>query len=87
MDGYKSRYASSYIFSRKPGDKVTISGPYGEFFINHSELKCYILVGVGMQPMRFHLYELFKQLKQEEKCHIGMVVDLVGVILYRTFVL
>lgn len=60
--------ASSYIFSRKPGDKVTISGPYGEFFINHSEAEMlYIGGGAGMAPMRSHLYELFKTLKTGRK--------------------
>ena len=44
--------ASSYIFSKKPGDKVTISGPYGEFFINHSEAEMlYVGGGAGMAPM------------------------------------
>ena len=60
--------ASSYIFSRKPGDKVTISGPYGEFFINNSEAEMlYIGGGAGMAPMRSHLYELFKTLKTGRK--------------------
>ena len=60
--------ASTYIFSRKPGDKVTISGPYGEFFINHSEAEMlYIGGGAGMAPMRSHLYELFKTLKTGRK--------------------
>ena len=60
--------ASSYIFSRKPGDTVTISGPYGEFFINHSDAEMlYIGGGAGMAPMRSHLYELFKTLKTGRK--------------------
>ena len=60
--------ASSYIFGRKPGDKVTISGPYGEFFINNSEAEMlYIRGGAGMAPMRSHLYELFKTLKTGRK--------------------
>ena len=60
--------ASSYIFGRKPGDKVTISGPYGEFFINNSEAEMlYIGGGAGMAPMRSHLYELFKTLKTGRK--------------------
>ena len=53
--------ASSYIFSKKPGDKVTISGPYGEFFINESDSEMlYVGGGAGMAPMRSHLYELFR---------------------------
>ena len=60
--------ASSYIFSRKAGDKVTISGPYGEFFINNSQAEMlYIGGGAGMAPMRSHLYELFKTLKTGRK--------------------
>tara|TARA_Y100000991_G_scaffold215554_1_gene206499 strand:- start:241 stop:1536 length:1296 start_codon:yes stop_codon:yes gene_type:complete len=60
--------ASSYIFNQKPGDKVVISGPYGEFFINDSEAEMlYIGGGAGMAPMRSHLYELFKTLKTGRK--------------------
>ena len=60
--------ASSYIFSKKPGDKVTISGPFGEFFINQSESEMlYIGGGAGMAPMRSHLYELFRTLKTGRK--------------------
>jgi len=60
--------ASSYIFNQKPGDKVIISGPYGEFFINDSESEMlYIGGGAGMAPMRSHLYELFKTLKTGRK--------------------
>ncbi len=56
--------ASSYIFNCKPGDKVTISGPFGEFFINHSDAEMlYVGGGAGMAPMRSHLYHLFKTLK------------------------
>lgn len=60
--------ASSYIFNLKVGDNATISGPYGEFFINHSEAEMlYIGGGAGMAPMRSHLYELFKTLKTGRK--------------------
>ena len=60
--------ASSYIFGCKTGDKVTISGPYGEFFINNTEAEMlYIGGGAGMAPMRSHLYELFKTLKTGRK--------------------
>jgi Na+-transporting NADH:ubiquinone oxidoreductase subunit F len=60
--------ASSYIFSRKIGDKVVVSGPYGEFFINPSEAEMlYIGGGAGMAPMRSHLYELFRTLKTGRK--------------------
>jgi Na+-transporting NADH:ubiquinone oxidoreductase subunit F len=60
--------ASSYIFSLKEGDPVTISGPYGEFFINHSESEMlYVGGGAGMAPMRSHLYHLFRTLKTGRK--------------------
>jgi Na+-transporting NADH:ubiquinone oxidoreductase subunit F len=59
---------SSYIFSRKPGDKVTISGPYGEFFLkdNDNEMM-FIGGGAGMAPMRSHLFHLFHTLKESDK--------------------
>ena len=60
--------ASSYIFSRKPGDKVIVSGPYGEFFINDSDAEMlYVGGGAGMAPMRSHLYHLFKTLQTGRK--------------------
>ena len=52
---------SSYIFSRKPGDKVTISGPYGEFFIKDTDREMmFIGGGAGMAPMRSHIFDLFR---------------------------
>jgi Na+-transporting NADH:ubiquinone oxidoreductase subunit F len=51
---------SSYIWSLKPGDKVTISGPYGEFFIKDTDKEMmFIGGGVGMAPMRSHIFDLF----------------------------
>ncbi len=51
---------SSYIFSRKPGDKVTVSGPYGEFFMRDTpNEKMFIGGGAGMAPMRSHIFDLF----------------------------
>jgi Na+-transporting NADH:ubiquinone oxidoreductase subunit F len=59
---------SSYIFTRKPGDKVTISGPYGEFFIKNTDAEMvYIGGGAGMAPMRSHLFHLFHTLKTKRK--------------------
>lgn len=59
---------SSYVFSRKPGDKVTISGPYGEFFIKETDAEMlYIGGGAGMAPMRSHLFHLFHTLKTGRK--------------------
>jgi Na+-transporting NADH:ubiquinone oxidoreductase subunit F len=55
---------SSYVFSRKPGDKVTISGPYGEFFIKDTRREMvYIGGGAGMAPLRSHIFHLFQTLK------------------------
>ena len=60
--------ASSCIFDRKPGDKVIVSGPYGEFFINDSDAEMlYVGGGAGMAPMRSHLYHLFKTLQTGRK--------------------
>ncbi len=52
---------SSYIFSRKPGDKVLVSGPYGEFFIKNTKREMmFIGGGAGMAPMRSHIFDQFK---------------------------
>jgi len=59
---------SSYVFSRKPGDKVSISGPYGDFFIKDSEKEMvYIGGGAGMAPLRSHIFHLFKTLQTNRK--------------------
>jgi Na+-transporting NADH:ubiquinone oxidoreductase subunit F len=59
---------SSYIFSRKPGDKVMISGPYGEFHIKNSNSEMiYIGGGAGMAPLRSHIFHLFHTLKTSRK--------------------
>ena len=59
---------SSYIFNLKEGDKVTISGPYGEFFIKESDAEMvYIGGGAGMAPLRSHIFELFKNLRTGRK--------------------
>jgi Na+-transporting NADH:ubiquinone oxidoreductase subunit F len=59
---------SSYIFSRKPGDKVMVSGPYGEFFIKDTKNEMvYIGGGAGMAPMRSHIFHLFHTLKTKRK--------------------
>ena len=60
--------ASSYIYSLKPGDPVSISGPYGEFFIKDTDREMvYIGGGAGMAPMRSHLFHLFHTLKTGRK--------------------
>ncbi|AGY54065.1 Na(+)-translocating NADH-quinone reductase subunit F [Bacteroidales bacterium CF] len=59
---------SSYIYSRKPGDKVTISGPYGEFFIKETQNEIiFVGGGAGMAPMRSHIFHLFKTEKTTRK--------------------
>ncbi|MDA3954843.1 MAG: NADH:ubiquinone reductase (Na(+)-transporting) subunit F [Bacteroidales bacterium] len=59
---------SSYIFSLKPGDKVTVSGPYGEFFIKDTDREMmYIGGGAGMAPLRSHIFHLFHTLKTGRK--------------------
>ena len=59
---------SSFVFTRKPGDKVTISGPYGEFFIQDTDKEMvYIGGGAGMAPLRAHIFHLFHTLKTGRK--------------------
>ena len=59
---------SSYVFDQKPGDKVTISGPYGEFFIKPTKKEMvYIGGGAGMAPLRSHLFHLFHTLKTSDR--------------------
>jgi len=59
---------SSYIFSRKPGDKVSLSGPFGEFFIKDTRREMiYVGGGAGMAPLRSHLFHLFHTLKTKRK--------------------
>ena len=59
---------STYIFSRKPGDKVIISGPYGEFHIKDTRNEMiYIGGGAGMAPLRSQIFHLFNTLKTDRK--------------------
>lgn len=59
---------SSYIFSRKPGDKVTISGPYGEFHIKNTEAEMvYVGGGAGMAPLRSHIFHMLKTEKSKRR--------------------
>ncbi|WP_418263025.1 NADH:ubiquinone reductase (Na(+)-transporting) subunit F [Flavobacterium faecale] len=60
--------ASSYVFSRKPGDKVTIAGPFGDFHIKQTQREMiYIGGGAGMAPLRSHLFHLFHTLKEKNR--------------------
>jgi Na+-transporting NADH:ubiquinone oxidoreductase subunit F len=59
---------SSYVFTRKPGDKVVVSGPYGEFFIKPTKKEMvYIGGGAGMAPLRSHIFHLFHTLKTRDR--------------------
>ena len=59
---------SSFVFTRKPGDKVAISGPYGEFFIKPTNKEMvYIGGGAGMAPLRAHIFHLFHTMKSDRK--------------------
>lgn len=59
---------SSYVFDQKPGDKVTISGPYGEFFIKPTKAEMlYVGGGAGMAPLRSHIFHLFHTLKTTDR--------------------
>ena len=60
--------ASSYIFNLKPGDRVTISGPFGEFFAKDTDREMvYIGGGAGMAPMRSHLFDLLDTQNSDRK--------------------
>ena len=65
--------ASTFVFSRKPGDKVWISGPYGEFLLpkDDPDSQEYVFVGggAGMAPLRSHIMHLFKTLKTRKEVH------------------
>lgn len=59
---------SSYIFNLKPGDKVTISGPFGEFFARETENEMvFVGGGAGMAPMRSHIFDQLRRLKSKRK--------------------
>jgi Na+-transporting NADH:ubiquinone oxidoreductase subunit F len=59
---------SSYIFSLKAGDKVTISGPFGEFFAKETDAEMvFVGGGAGMAPMRSHIFDQLKRLNTKRK--------------------
>ncbi|EEX11425.1 NADH:ubiquinone oxidoreductase, F subunit [Ruegeria lacuscaerulensis ITI-1157] len=67
-EGIPPGQMSSYIFSLKPGDKVTISGPFGEFFARDTDKEMvFIGGGAGMAPMRSHIFDQLKRLKTKRK--------------------
>lgn len=59
---------SSYIFNLKPGDEVTISGPFGEFFARETKKEMiFVGGGAGMAPMRSHIFDQFRRIKTDRK--------------------
>ena len=70
--GYRSEIPpgimSSYVFNLKPGDELTVSGPFGEFFARDTNKEmCFIGGGAGMAPMRSHIFDQLKRLKSTRK--------------------
>lgn len=59
---------SSFVFNLKPGDKVTVYGPFGEFFARDTDNEMvFVGGGAGMAPMRSHIFDLLKRLKSQRK--------------------
>ncbi|MGI9294539.1 MAG: NADH:ubiquinone reductase (Na(+)-transporting) subunit F [Pseudomonadales bacterium] len=59
---------SSYIFGLKPGDKVLVSGPYGEFFAKDTDAEMvFVGGGAGMAPMRSHIFDQLRRLHSKRK--------------------
>jgi Na+-transporting NADH:ubiquinone oxidoreductase subunit F len=59
---------SSWVFNLKPGDEVTVSGPFGEFFARDTDAEmCFIGGGAGMAPMRSHIFDQLKRLHTRRK--------------------
>jgi len=64
--GIPPGFGSSYVFGLKPGDRVTVSGPYGDFFVKESDReKCFIGGGAGIAPLRSHVLDLLEGGKTE----------------------
>jgi Na+-transporting NADH:ubiquinone oxidoreductase subunit F len=59
---------SSYVFNLKEGDKITVYGPFGEFFAKDTDNEmCFIGGGAGMAPMRSHIFDILKRVKTDRK--------------------
>ena len=68
MEKVNPGVSSSYIFSLKPGNKVTVSGPYGDFFVQDTDREMmFIGGGAGMAPMRSHIFDQFKNKHTQRK--------------------
>ncbi len=68
MEKVPTGVMSSYIFNLKPGDKVTVSGPYGEFLARETDNEMvFIGGGAGMAPMRSHIFDQLKRLDSKRK--------------------
>lgn len=68
MDHVPPGIMSSYIFDLKPGDEVTISGPFGEFFARETDKEMvFIGGGAGMAPMRSHIFDQLKRIHTNRK--------------------
>jgi len=67
-EGLPPGQMSSYVFSLKPGDKITVYGPFGEFFAKETEAEMvFIGGGAGMAPMRSHLFDQLKRINSKRK--------------------
>jgi Na+-transporting NADH:ubiquinone oxidoreductase subunit F len=61
---------SSYLFNLKPGDLLTVSGPFGEFFARDTDKEmCFVAAGAGMAPMRSHIFDQLYRLKSTRQMH------------------
>jgi Na+-transporting NADH:ubiquinone oxidoreductase subunit F len=68
MEGIPPGIMSSYIFNLKPGDQVTISGPFGEFYAHETNNEMvFIGGGAGMAPMRSHIFDQLRRLRSTRK--------------------
>lgn len=66
--GIQPGLMSSYVFDLKPGDKITVYGPFGEFFARDTDAEMvFIGGGAGMAPMRSHIFDQLKRLKSKRK--------------------
>jgi Na+-transporting NADH:ubiquinone oxidoreductase subunit F len=66
--GIPAGQMSSWVFNLKPGDKVTVYGPFGEFFAKDTDAEMvFIGGGAGMAPMRSHIFDQLKRIRTDRK--------------------